>query len=118
MHEMAIAGSVLDGVLRHADGRRVTGVQLTVGHLRQVVPDSLRFSWELVARATPAEGAELGIKAVEATGACRDCGEETRQGAFPFRCGRCGSLAVEIVRGDELLIEWIEVETETSRTAV
>lgn len=111
MHEMAIAGSVLDGVLRHAAGRRVTHVQLKVGHLRQVVPASLRFSWELISTDTPAAGSELGMEVVEAAGACRACGEETSQPRFPFQCGGCGSFDLEIVRGDELLIDWLEVES-------
>jgi hydrogenase nickel incorporation protein HypA/HybF len=111
MHEMAIAGSVLDGVLRHAEGRRVTRVQLKVGHLRQVVPSSLRFSWELITKDTAADGATLGIERIAATGRCRTCGAETPQAGFPFRCGECGGLELEVVRGNELLIDWLEVES-------
>lgn len=110
MHEMAIAGSVLDSVLRHAEGRQVTHVQLKVGHLRQVVPDSLTFGWELITKGTAAEGAVLGIERIEALGACRACGEETTQRGFPFRCGACEGFDLEIVRGNELLIDWLEVE--------
>lgn len=108
---MAIAGSVLEGVLRHAEGRRVTHVQLKVGHLRQVVPSSLEFGWQLITRDTPADGAVLGIEEVAAVGACRACGAESRQERFPFRCGQCGGFEVEVVRGDELLIDWLEVES-------
>ena len=36
--------------VRHADGRRVSVVSLRVGVLRQVVPDSLEFYFDLVAR--------------------------------------------------------------------
>lgn len=111
MHEMAIAGSVLESVLRHAEGRRVTRVQLKVGHLRQVVPSSLEFGWQLVTRGTPADGAVLGIEHVEARGACRACGVESRQERFPFRCDDCGGFDVEVVGGDELLIDWLEVES-------
>ena len=111
MHEMAIAGSVLDSVLRHANGKRVTRVQLKVGHLRQVVPSSLRFSWELIAKDTVADGAPLGIESVEAAGRCRDCGEESPQAGFPFHCGACGGYELDVVRGNELLIDWLEVES-------
>lgn len=111
MHEMAIAGSVLESVLRHAEGRRVTHVQLKVGHLRQVVPSSLEFGWQLITRDTPADGAVLGIEEVAAVGACRACGAESRQERFPFRCGQCEGFEVEVVRGDELLIDWLEVES-------
>ncbi|MGD8495548.1 MAG: hydrogenase maturation nickel metallochaperone HypA [Gemmatimonadales bacterium] len=110
MHEMAIASSVLESVLRHAEGRRVTHVQLRVGHLRQVVPSSLEFGWEVLSRGTVADGAVLGIEKIEAVGACRSCGEETPQRGFPFRCGACGEYGVEVVRGDELLIDYLEVD--------
>ena len=110
MHEMAIAGSVLDGVLRHAEGKRVTHVQLKIGHLRQVVPSSLEFSWTLVTRGTAAEDAVLGIERIEAIGACRSCGRQTPQTGFPFRCGLCGDYALDVVSGTELLIDWLEVE--------
>ncbi len=110
MHELAIATSVLQGVLEHADGRRVTQVQLKIGHLRQVVPSSLQFNWDLVTKDTAADGATLGIESIEAVGACRACGVETAQNGFPFRCGDCGSFEVEVIRGDELLIDWLEVD--------
>ena len=58
MHELSIAKSVVRIAGRQADGRRVTRVQMKVGHLRQVVPSSLAFGFELLAEGTPVEGAE------------------------------------------------------------
>ncbi len=110
MHEMAIAGAVLDSVLRHAGSRRVTHVQLKVGHLRQVVPSALEFSWELITQDTPAAGAVLGFEVLEAVGACRECGRRSAQPSFPLRCAECGGLDLEIVQGEELSIDWLEVE--------
>ncbi len=114
MHELALAECVIDSVLRHAAGRRVKHVQLQVGRLRAVVPDALEFNWELVAQGTPAEGAALGIEIVEAVGRCRACGVEGAQPEFPLRCAACGALDVEVVSGEELLIDWLEVETEAA----
>ena len=78
MHELAIAESVVQIASRHANGRRVTKVQLKVGHLRQIVPSALSFSFELVAQDTPVEGALLEMEVVPAVGLCRDCGTEGR----------------------------------------
>ena len=100
----------------HARGRRVAKVDLRVGHLRQVVPSALAFSFELVAQGSPAEGAELEIKDVEPHGRCRDCGRDGRIAAFPIACLGCGSLDVEVTGGEELLVEALEVVSEaTSR---
>ena len=110
MHEMSIAGAVLDSVLRHAHGRRVRRVGLRVGSMRQVVPSALEFAWELIREETVAAGAPLELETVATTASCRRCGGTTPQARFPLACGSCGSLDVEVVRGVELEIEWIDVE--------
>jgi hydrogenase nickel incorporation protein HypA/HybF len=109
MHELSIAGLVLDSVLRHAGERRVTHVQLKVGHLRQVVPSALTFSWTLITRDTVAEEATLGIEHVATEGSCRACGARSRQPGFPLCCDACNGLDIEVVAGEELEIDWLEV---------
>ena len=117
MHELAIAESVVRIAERHADGRRVTKVYLKAGHLRQVVPSALAFSFELVAQGTSVEGAELVLEEVPATGKCRACGSESRLESFPLQCKACGGFDLEIVAGEELYVESLEIEdrTETQR---
>lgn len=110
MHELAVAQAVLDVALEAAAGRRVTRVELRVGALRQVVPAALAFSFELVARGTAADGAELEIEPVPVVGRCRACGAESEQRGFPLRCTACGGLDVDVVRGQELSVEWLELE--------
>lgn len=110
MHELSIAESIMRIVVANATGRRVTRVALKVGHLRQVVPSALAFAFELVAEGTPAEGAALEIEDVAAVARCGDCGAETRLEAPPFHCADCGGFDLEWVQGEELLVEWLEVE--------
>jgi hydrogenase nickel incorporation protein HypA/HybF len=112
MHELSIAQAVLDAVGRHAAGRRVTAVELQVGHLRQVVPSALSFAWELITPGTLAEGAELELREVPAAGFCRACETETALPDLPLRCQRCGGFDLELIRGEELLIDSLEVEEE------
>ena len=45
MHELSIAQAIVDVAARHAAGRRVERVQVRIGHLRQVVPSALAFSF-------------------------------------------------------------------------
>jgi hydrogenase nickel incorporation protein HypA/HybF len=47
VHELAIAQAIVDAVTRHSDHHQVTRVDVRIGHFRQVVPDSLQFSWAL-----------------------------------------------------------------------
>jgi hydrogenase nickel incorporation protein HypA/HybF len=110
MHELSIADAVVTIAARHAAGRKVTRVELKVGHLRQVVPDSLAFAFELVSAGTSVEGAELVIEEVPATVRCGACGAETQLRVFPAHCGECAALDVEVLGGDELLVEALELE--------
>ena len=110
MHELSIAESVVQIAGRHANGRRVTKVRLKVGHLRQVVPSALAFGFELVAEGTPVQGAELEMEDVPATGKCRDCGVESRLESFPLQCGVCEGFDLELLEGEELFVESLELE--------
>jgi hydrogenase nickel incorporation protein HypA/HybF len=112
MHELSLAESVVRIASGHAAGRRVARVELKVGHLRQVVPAALEFAFELVARGTPAEGAELVMEEVPAAGRCRRCGAESEFSGFPLACGGCGGLDLELLRGEELFVDALELDEE------
>jgi hydrogenase nickel incorporation protein HypA/HybF len=116
MHELSIAQAVVDVVECHAAGRRVLAVEVRVGHLRQVVPDSLEFAFELVVSGTPLEGAELRIEEVPAVGVCRACGTRSSFDWFPLVCQGCGSLDIELVEGEELLVDALELDEELVAT--
>jgi hydrogenase nickel incorporation protein HypA/HybF len=110
MHELSIAESVVRIAERHAAGRRVGRVEVRVGALRQVVPSALEFAFGLVAEGTTVEGAELVIQDVPAAVACRDCAGQSEVSGFPWRCPRCGGLDVDVIGGEELQVESLELE--------
>jgi hydrogenase nickel incorporation protein HypA/HybF len=113
MHELSISSAIVDTAVKHAEGRRVTLVSLTVGALRQVVPHSLEFYFDIVARGTLCEGARLEQTLVPASARCDGCGHGWELDPLPvFRCPRCGGAAAEVVSGNELEVEAIEVEEE------
>lgn len=112
MHELALASAIVDAVVRHAEGRRVTVVSLRVGMLRQVVPESLEFCFGIVARESVCEGARLDYEVVPAMLRCRECGGDWKLERPPFTCPTCNSGDVEAVAGEEFLIESIELEAE------
>ena len=86
---------------------------MRVGHLRQVVPDSLDFAFGLLTQGTALDGAVLQIEHVPAAGRCRDCGAESVMADFPLCCARCGGLSVEMLAGEELLVDALELEEES-----
>lgn len=114
MHELSLSSAILDAALRHADGRPVSSVQLRVGAMRQVVPESLEFYFGIVARGTLCEGAALEQEYVPARLRCGSCATEWEPELPLFRCPACGGAEVVPLGGTELEIESIVVEEEES----
>ncbi|MGH2850139.1 MAG: hydrogenase maturation nickel metallochaperone HypA [Solirubrobacteraceae bacterium] len=110
MHELSLSSAIVNTAVKHAGGRRVTLVSLRVGALRQVVPDTLEFYFEFVARGTPCEGARLELELIEARLRCEACEHEWDIAIPAFRCPGCESGAVSVASGDEFEVESIEVE--------
>jgi hydrogenase nickel incorporation protein HypA/HybF len=109
VHELSLSSAILDTVLRHADGRKVTTVDLTVGALRQVVPSSLEFYWEIVSRDTVCAGARLQQRLVEARLRCDGCGREWTIDQPIFSCPDCTDGEVAVLTGNEFSVESIDV---------
>ena len=108
MHELAIAESVVDAVLRRTKDRPVSVVRLRVGRLSGVVADALTFAYELAVVGTPLEGSALELDEPEGEAQCRDCGERFVLQDLILLCP-CGSADVEVVAGRELAVASVEV---------
>jgi hydrogenase nickel incorporation protein HypA/HybF len=103
MHELAITQSVVDAVTERTGSTPVASVRLRVGRLAGVVPDAMRFCFELVTSGTSLEGAVLEIEQPEGRGRCRACGSDFVL-ADPILLCPCGSADVEVLAGRELAV--------------
>lgn len=65
MHELSLAGSILNTVLQHAGGKRISEVCIGIGPLACVERSALSFCWEAVSADSPAAGARLVYLAAE-----------------------------------------------------
>jgi hydrogenase nickel incorporation protein HypA/HybF len=110
VHELSLSSAIVNTAVRHADGRPVSLVSLRIGQLRQVVPDTLAFYFEIVARGTVCEGARLEQEVIGARLRCARCGHGWAVEIPAFRCPACAGAEVEIAAGDECEVESIEVE--------
>jgi hydrogenase nickel incorporation protein HypA/HybF len=108
VHELALCQAIVDTVEAHAGGRRVERVEVRIGHFRQVVPDSLRFSWELLTDGSDLAGCELVIDHVPAVVLCQACGDRTTLDLPIMLCQACESSQVTLETGEEFLIVSID----------
>ena len=115
MHELSIALGIVDAAAEEAGrrgARRVAAVHLKVGPLSGVIPDALRSAFELAREPEPVvAAAELVIEEVPVAAWCPACSAE-RAVPFPeLRCPVCDTPTPEVLRGRELEVVALEIET-------
>ena len=108
MHELAITQSMVDAIVDRLGPARVTAVHVRIGKVSGVVPDAVRFCFDLVAEGTVVEGARLEISEPAGRARCRQCGADFGVDDLVLLC-RCGSVDVELSQGGELLVRAVEV---------
>ncbi len=116
MQEMGIAMEVVEiaiaSIPAGMEDVKIERVNLKVGKLSAVVPDSLRFCFEIVAKDTPLSDAELYIEEIPVVVRCDDCNTQVAISEPVFTCQKCNSGNVNLISGRELDIESIEVAQE------
>jgi len=113
MHEMGIALEIVEiataSIPPQLKGARIERVNLEVGKLSAIVPESLRFCFDVAAKETPLDGAELAIEEIPVQARCNDCQAEWTVTGPAFTCEACGSGKIDILSGRELDIKYIEI---------
>ena len=116
MHEMGIALQIVEIATASIPAELATieveSVNLKVGKLTAVVPESLRFCFNVVTRDTQLAGARLEIEEVPVVARCQVCGAQSEIEEPPFVCADCGDGSLEFLSGRELLVKSIELADE------
>jgi hydrogenase nickel incorporation protein HypA/HybF len=121
MHEMSIALSIIEAVesrARDEGGGRVSEIELVVGKLAGIEPESLSFCFSAAAKGTLCESAQLQIQKPEGVGLCRDCNRKFPVSFYYAECPECRSFRIEIVSGEEFRIQTITIEEEGEQANV
>ena len=114
MHEMGLAQEIVRiaqaSIPPQMQAAQVRKINLRVGRLSAVIPESLRFCFEVVAKDTAVQDAVLQIEEIEVTARCEDCNNAWTLEAPVFSCPACHSGRVQMISGRELEIASIEIE--------
>ncbi len=81
---------------------------LDIGKLSAIMPDAIRFCFDVCTKDTLLEQATLEINEIPGLGRCQSCGEEIELTQLFGQC-RCGSNIITCIAGEELKIKEIEV---------
>ncbi|MEW6025612.1 MAG: hydrogenase maturation nickel metallochaperone HypA [Pseudomonadota bacterium] len=120
MHELAVAQALVeqvDGVIRQHHASSATRIRLRIGPLAGVVPELLASAFPLAAAGHAMEHATLDLVAAPITVRCQSCGEVTEAAMNRLVCGACGNWHTQLISGDELLLESVELTIDPPHAA-
>lgn len=114
MHELAVAQALVEQVENVISQHRATGatsVRVRIGPLAGVVPDLLATAFPLAAAGSRLQHAVLDLVDAPVRVRCQTCGAETEAAMNRLICGACGDWHTQVISGDDLLLESVELET-------
>ena len=120
MHEISIAGAIIESVLDTAkknNAKKVNEVFLEIGELTGLNPDQLRFIFKTITNGSVAENARYDIKVIKTLINCKKCSFNGPVEIFEMhhyflpeiKCPGCGETDVEILAGRECNIKKIKI---------
>jgi len=113
MHEFSIAESIIQKALVEAEkyhAKRICTLGIRLGKASHIEPESLEFCLRTVAKGTIAENTQVEITLLELTARCRKCGHRFTFQGDESVCPSCKSENLEILTGNEVFLESLEVD--------
>ncbi len=114
MHELSIALNILNTLQYYAnenDVKEISEVTLRIGKLQAVVPDPLESMYDSAKKEFPsAKDSVIKMNFLDIKARCDICNEEFTMERMNLICPNDPTHTLEIVQGNELVIESIEVE--------
>lgn len=120
MHEISIAGAIVDAVLDAAkknNAKKVSEVLIEIGELTALNPEQLKFIFKTITAGTLAEGAIYDIRVIMPLISCKKCSYNGPIGFYEklhfflptIRCPQCGDVEVDIIAGRECCVKKIKI---------
>ena len=112
MHEFSITQNLLYRALKTTNSKRIIRVNLLIGPFSEEREDTIKFYWRDLAKGSFGEGAELHFDHVKPEMRCLGCTgtfllDEHEKGCT---CNYCYSEHLQVLNGEDVLLESIEVE--------
>ena len=114
MHELAVAQALVeqvDAVIDQHGATQASLIRVRIGPLAGVVPELLASAFPLAATGSRMQHAALEFAHAPIMVRCQTCGLETEAAMNRLICGACGDWHTQVISGDELLLESVELET-------
>lgn len=115
MHELSIAQDILSIIKQnvpHEELINIQSVNVKIGDMAGVVPDSLEFCFQAIVSGTEMEASELVIEKIPFVIECNSCGKTSTNEIGIRICSYCGSSDTTVLSGLEMQVVDIELNEE------
>lgn len=113
MHERSVARNLLNIVLGQANDfgtqNQIEVIRIVVGDFTMIQDELLVEAFYQLSHSTLAEKAKIEITHSPLKGRCQKCKQEFIINKQEFKCPYCGGQSVQIISGEELFIQDIEI---------
>lgn len=112
MHELSVCLSMMDQVTAIAaqhHAKAVSIVRIQLGPLSGVEPQLLMQAFPMASAGTVADGAHLVVEALPVRIRCQRCHADSAAEPNRLVCSECGHWQTQLLSGDELLLESVEL---------
>ncbi len=109
MHELSITQSILEQALTEAEkhkAKKINKIKLQIGAGTAIAADCVQFYFNTIKADTIAKNSVLDIEMVPVKLRCPKCKKEYKDLEIICDCKK----GVEIVSGQEMIVEYIDVE--------
>jgi hydrogenase nickel insertion protein HypA len=113
MHEYSIVQALIEqceGYAAENEAQQVTKVVVKIGIMSGVEPHLLEIAFETFKEKTVCENAEFVLNIQPLTITCKACSLTSELEKIAYCCPSCGSLDVNVVDGEEMLLMSLEME--------
>lgn len=111
MHEFSMIENIfkiIDEIIKKEKLEKVDKVNLLIGEMLQIIPETLVFAFDSVKKGTKCEKSTLNIEIQPVLIKCNICKSNYELGEDQFICPNCKNNDFEIFSGKELIIKSIE----------
>jgi len=114
MHELSIVEALIDQVQQELDRAgqqgRVLQLDVSIGRLSGVHPESVRFAFGLLTPGTILDRAEIVIEEPKPVCHCHVCEAQVEIDDLVVQCPKCAADEITIEGGRDMLLQSIEIE--------
>ena len=110
MHEYSIVQSMLDLCEKYSKGKQVDKVVVKIGKMSGIEPHFLKESFNVFKEETSCQDAAMEMQLIDITILCKDCGKKAIVDNFNFFCPYCKGGNTEVLTGQEMHIDYIELK--------